>query len=71
MLHALKCSKSKQLTIANSSQPLATIDFDRSMLLPEMFQETTQVREIDPSLLLVCGTICLFISMTMNYHFSS
>jgi len=56
-----------------SSQPLAADDFDRLMLLPATFHEPAQLWAIDPSLLLVhiCGKIHHFISVTLNYRFSS
>jgi len=43
------------------------------MLLPAKFHEPAQLWAIDPSLLLVhtCGIICHFISVTLNYRFSS
>jgi len=48
-------------------------DFDSLMLLPATFHEPAQLWTIDPSLLLVhtCGTIYHFISVTLNYRFSS
>jgi len=43
------------------------------MLLPATFHEPAQLWAIDPSLLVVhtCGIIYHFISVTLNYRFSS
>jgi len=66
-------SHSNWRTIVNSSQPLATGNFDRPTLPPAMYKEPAQVWTIDPSLLLVhvCETIYHFIFVTLNYHFWS
>jgi len=71
--HWMVCHHSTWRMTVNSSQPLAACDFDRLMLLPLMFHKAAQLWEIDSSLLLVltCGTIYHFISVTLNYHFLS
>jgi len=61
--------------IAHTSQLITTLAvgyIGHPMLPHVIFQEHGQHWEIAPSLLLVhvCGTVCHFISVTVNCHFS-